>query len=106
MARSFLPAPCLGILFSIYGLAQIPATITPRSRPPASQPRPALRSDTPLVVIPTWVTTAAGASVTTLKKENFHVIEDNVEQTITYFNKDDAPLSIGLLFDASGSMRN
>jgi len=34
------------------------------------------------------------------------VIEDNVEQRIAYFTKDDAPLSIGLLFDTSGSMRN
>jgi len=106
MARA---AICIGGLFSISVLAQIPATITPRARPPES-PRSespgVLRADSSLVVIPTWVTTAAGASVTSLNKENFRVIEDNVEQPIAYFNKDDAPLSIGLLFDTSGSMRN
>ena len=52
------------------------------------------------------MTNAVGASVTTLSRENFRVTENNVEQPITYFDKDDAPLSIGLLFDTSGSMRN
>jgi len=33
-------------------------------------------------------------------------MEDNVEQPIAYFIRDDAPLSIGLLFDSSGSMRS
>jgi Ca-activated chloride channel homolog len=114
MPRTCLPAVCLGVLFSVSVIAQTPAAITPRSRPATSQreQRPdlerqtVLRTDSSLVVIPTWVTTAAGASVTSLNKENFRVTEDNVEQPIAYFNKDDAPLSIGLLFDASGSMRN
>ncbi len=114
MARACLPAFCLGILSSISvvaqdGAAQTPATITPRVRPQASQPSGTpgvLRADSSLVVIPTWVTTAAGSSVTSLNRENFRVTEDNVEQPIAYFNKDDAPLSIGLLFDTSGSMRN
>jgi VWFA-related protein len=47
-----------------------------------------------------------GISVTDLDKANFQVFEDNVEQTITHFAKDDAPVSIGLVFDASESMRN
>jgi Ca-activated chloride channel homolog len=109
MAWACLPALCLGALFSLSALGQIPATITPRLRPPASQrsqPQGVLRSDASLVVIPTWVTTAAGASVTSLSKDNFRVTDDNVEQRIAYFIKDDAPLSIGLLFDTSGSMRD
>jgi Ca-activated chloride channel family protein len=112
MARPHLPAVCLGAMFSISALAQTPAIITPRPRPPASPGAPGtnsranLRSDSSLVVIPAWVSTASGAPVTTLDKENFHVMEDNVEQPISYFIKDDAPLSIGLLFDSSGSMRD
>ena len=81
------------------------------SRPPAS---PAagdtlpvnIRIDTTLVLIPAHVTTGDGASVTDLSQNNFHVSEDNVEQKITYFAKDDAPISIGVLLDTSGSMRN
>jgi Ca-activated chloride channel family protein len=105
MTRAYLPAVCLGVLFSISALPQIPATITPRpSR--STEPQAVLRTDSSLVVIPAWVTTAAGASVTSLNRENFRVTEDNVEQKIAYFIRDDAPLSIGLLFDISGSMRN
>ncbi len=63
-----------------------------------------LRVDVPLVEIPVHVTTPLGASVTTLKKGNFRVFEDDVEQDITHFAMDDAPLSIGLVFDSSGSM--
>ncbi len=73
---------------------------------PAPDPVPDLRVDVPLALIPVHVTTGLGSSVTNLKKENFRVLEDGVEQTITHFSSEDAPVSIGLLFDASGSMRN
>jgi Ca-activated chloride channel family protein len=69
-------------------------------------PRADLSVDVPLVLIPVHVTTPLGASVTTLQQSNFHLFEDGVEQKITHFASDDAPLSVGFLFDASGSMRN
>ncbi|HEY6393502.1 MAG TPA: VWA domain-containing protein [Bryobacteraceae bacterium] len=69
-------------------------------------PHPHLRIDSNLVLIPVHVTTAAGTSVTNLAPEHFHLFEDNAEQKITHFAKDDAPISIGLLFDSSGSMHN
>jgi len=65
-----------------------------------------LRVDMSLVLVPVHVTTPLGVSVTDLKKSNFKIFENNVEQAITHFAKDDAPLSVGFLFDASGSMRN
>jgi Ca-activated chloride channel family protein len=74
---------------------------------PATELSPAhLRVDTSLVLVPVQVTTTLGISVTDLNKTNFQIYEDNIEQTITHFAKDDAPVSIGLVFDASGSMRN
>jgi Ca-activated chloride channel family protein len=69
-------------------------------------PHPHLRVDSTLVLIPAHVTTAAGTSVTNLTPEHFRLFEDNVEQKITHFAKDDAPISIGLVFDTSGSMHN
>lgn len=96
-----------GALLSLPCAAQIPAVITPRPHaPPTPVPRNMLRSDSSLVVIPAWVTTAAGVSVTSLRKENFRLLDDNVEKPIAFFAKDDAPLSVGLLFDISGSMKN
>jgi Ca-activated chloride channel family protein len=88
-----------------------PVSIAARIRPEASAasihyPQATLRIDSSLVLIPVHVTTALGASVTTLSRENFQLFEDTAEQKITCFAKDDAPLSIGLLFDSSGSMHN
>jgi VWFA-related protein len=83
--------------------------IEPRAKrqPAASVDAPSadLRVTVPLVMVPVHVTTPLGASVTNLSKENFRIFEDNVEQTITYFALEDAPISIGLVFDTSGSMR-
>lgn len=65
------------------------ATITkPETRPVAD-----LRIDVPLVLIPVHVTTPLGASVTTLHRNNFHLFENGVEQNITQFARDDAPIS-------------
>jgi Ca-activated chloride channel family protein len=85
--------------------------IVPRVPPqPRSQQspltEPVLRVDSALVLIPAHVTHAWGDSVTGLTAGRFHIYEDDVEQTIASFSAEDAPLSIGLLFDASGSMRN
>ena len=46
----------------------------------------------------------SGKSVQTLAKDDFHVYEDGVPQTISSFRHEDLPVSIGLLIDSSGSM--
>ncbi len=65
---------------------------------------PNLRVDTNLVLVPITVTTPLNQIVTGMEKENFRLFEDKIEQEITYFASFDAPISIGLVFDASGSM--
>src|SRR5581483_2367188 len=80
--------------------------ITPRLLKKDAIPAADLRVDVPLVQIPVHVTNALGASVTNLKADNFEILEDGVPQKITHFSSEDAPISIGMLFDASGSMRN
>src|SRR5579862_2672260 len=71
-----------------------------------SLPEPTLRVDSSLVLIPAQVTTREGAPIMDLKRKDFRIYEDGAEQEISYFAKDDAPVSIGLLLDSSGSMRN
>jgi Ca-activated chloride channel family protein len=44
--------------------------------------------------------------VTDLGREHFQLWEDKVEQKIEYFSAEDIPLSIGLIFDATGSMKD
>ena len=63
-----------------------------------------LRVDTNLVLIPVAVTDTRNRFLLGLQKEDFHLFEDGVEQDVAHFSGEDAPLSVGLLFDDSGSM--
>src|SRR6476661_8450287 len=71
-----------------------------------SFPEPTLRVDSSLVLIPAQVTTRQGSPIMDLNRKDFRIYEDGAEQEISYFAKDDAPVSVGLLLDSSGSMRN
>jgi len=98
------------VLFLVFAF-QNAGPIEPRGHLTASAkveatPAVDLRVDVPLVLIPVHVTTSLGKSVINLSQDSFHIFEDGVEQKITHFAAEDAPISIGFLFDASGSMRN
>ena len=85
------------------------ANIAPRIREKnaaeLSEPKkPDIRVDTTLVLIPVAVLDPLRKFVTGLDKENFKVFEDKVEQEIVSFSAEDAPLSICIVFDTSGSM--
>lgn len=57
-----------------------------------------------LVLIPVTVTDNKGRVVSGLEKEHFTLFEDTEQQEITHFAAEDAPASIGIVFDASDSM--
>src|SRR2546427_6647237 len=85
------------------------ATIEPRQRPGAKadiRPQANIRVDSNLVLIPVTVTDPLNRFVTGLEKENFKVFEDKKEQPLSQFSSEDAPLSVGVVFDCSGSMGN
>ncbi len=63
-----------------------------------------IRVDTTLVLIPVTVTDGSHRFVLGLEKKDFSVSEDGVSQKIAQFSGEDAPLSVGLLVDTSGSM--
>jgi Ca-activated chloride channel family protein len=63
-----------------------------------------IRVNKELVLINVTVTDPLNRFVTGLEKQHFRLFEDKVEQTITSFSSEDAPISIGLVFDTSGSM--
>ena len=84
------------------------ATIQPRPRPPSKDPaipRPALRVDTSLVLVPVTVNDELNHPVTGLDKEHFRLFDDKEEQTIASFSNEDEPIALGVVFDTSGSMR-
>jgi len=82
--------------------------ITPHPRSPIGKtepvPRANIRVDTTLVPIPVSVMDPLRRFVTRLDKKDFKLYEDRVEQEITYLSNEDAPVSVGIVFDTSGSM--
>ena len=64
------------------------------------------RVNVDLILVPVTVTDSFGKLVTGLDKENFQIYEGKEEQVIRHFSSEDSPVSIGIVFDTSGSMKN
>jgi Ca-activated chloride channel homolog len=70
-------------------------------------PLPAeFRASAQLVLVPVTVTDHSGKSILGLRAKDFNILEDRVAQPIKSFSAEDAPCSVGLVLDISGSMRN
>jgi Ca-activated chloride channel homolog len=105
-------------LLGVPGFAQNPDVddihITPRAEPDksdlAESPEvvgthaPMIRKKVDLVLVPVTVTDAMNRLVTGLDKENFQVYEGKEQQDVRHFSSEDAPISLGVIFDMSGSM--
>ena len=87
-------------------VAQRGAPQTPQAPSPAAEDR-TLSVNVNLVDVLFTVADKKGKFITNLKKENFKVLEDDKPQTITNFSSEtDLPLTIALLVDTSGSIRD
>jgi Ca-activated chloride channel homolog len=87
--------------------AQIPTA--PAQPPPPTQQNAQdnkIRVDVNLVVLHTTVLDDRGKFADGLKQDNFRVFEDKVEQKLSVFKREDIPVSMGLVIDNSGSMRD
>ena len=96
-----------GLCLAAQEVGQSSAPIVPRPKAGAKPdilPRSDIRVDTNLVLIPVTVTDPMNRFVTGLEKENFKLFEDKKEQNISAFSSEDAPISVGVVFDCSGSM--
>ena len=63
-----------------------------------------LKVDVDLVLVPVTITDPMNRLVTGLEKDNFQLYEGNSQQEIRTFSSEDAPVSLGVIFDSSGSM--
>jgi Ca-activated chloride channel family protein len=88
--------------------AQLSGPDSPNLAPaqPAAKPGQALQFNVELALVTVTVTEPYNRLVTGLEKENFRAFEDGVEQEIVHFSSEDVPVSIGVIFDMSGSMAN
>ena len=66
-------------------------------------PTRTINVDVDLVLVNATVTDGRNRFVQDLGKEHFRLWEDKVEQEITHFNAEDSPVSLGIIFDRSGS---
>jgi Ca-activated chloride channel family protein len=66
----------------------------------------AFRASTQMVLVPVTVTDRNGKSVEGMRATDFNILEDQIAQQIVSFGTEDAPCSVGLVLDISGSMRN
>lgn len=104
-ARAFISI-CLICPAAILCAEQPRVSIAPRAaRLHNKGPAPDIRVDVKLAVIPVTVTDPLGAPYPELTREDFRLFEDGVEQELQYLSSDDSPVSVGVIFDASESMK-
>ncbi|MGE5489130.1 MAG: VWA domain-containing protein [bacterium] len=72
----------------------------------AQEGNPIYRSDARLVVLHATVVDRKGEFLTNLPQSAFKVYEDGVEQSLRIFRREDVPVSMGIVIDNSGSMRD
>ena len=76
----------------------------PSATPPPDDPSKPIAVRTDLVTLTLTVTDLYGRYVSGLTKNAFTIMDNNKEQEVTFFSDSDAPVSVGILFDVSGSM--
>jgi Ca-activated chloride channel homolog len=99
------------LLHSVTVRAQIPVETPPPPPPPSqdagrTQSGSKIQVDVNLVVLHTTVLDDRGKFVEGLGQDSFRVYEDKAEQKLSVFKREDIPVSMGLVIDNSGSMRD
>ena len=82
---------------------QVSAPVDDADRELRNSSKP-FRSDVNLVLVPVSVRDDLNEPVTTLKKDNFNVYENEQEQKVEEVWKEDGPVSVGIILDFSKSM--
>jgi len=94
----------LGLVWASGARAQQQST--PPAPPAQKSEEYRIRRDVNLVVLHATVLDDRGRFVPDLRQESFRVFEDKVEQKLAIFKREDVPVSVGLVIDNSGSMRD
>ena len=106
MGRWALGIAFLAILATV-AVAQDDVHIVPRvkpAQPVLSTEAPSIRVNVDLALVPVLVTDYNGIPQSGLLPGHFRLFFDGREEEIRYFSEEDAPISIGLILDRSGSM--
>jgi VWFA-related protein len=97
-AVQHLRRTALAILLAVFLSALAPARAGGAQAPPAN-----IKVDVRLVNLNVRVRDRSGEPLPNLRKEDFHVLEDGIPQTLSHFQPVTAPVHLALLLDLSGS---
>ena len=115
MVRSGVPRRAIAVAGAALAIGMLLVAATPRvaaqrpatgQNPPAGQPGDDVRLGTELVVLDVSVIDRSNRPVFDIPRDRFAVTEDGVPQTVDFFSKELAPVSLGVAIDTSGSMRS
>jgi Ca-activated chloride channel family protein len=96
-----------GVLVAALAVAALALAQKPPVTPPSEQDEaPTFTAETNLVVLHASVFDKSGKLLTNVPQSAFHVFENGVEQPIKNFRREDVPVSMGIVIDNSGSMRD
>ena len=96
MKMTFKATVCAAVLVLLCGAATFAG---------GSDNKPLIRVGVDTVFVNVTVVDPLNRCVTGLEQDVFRVFENKVEQKIAYFSEEEAPVSVGILFDRSGSMK-
>ncbi|HJT87316.1 MAG TPA: VWA domain-containing protein [Bryobacteraceae bacterium] len=112
MSKLFTPAICIALFF--WGAAAVraaddsngPNFLEQHQRLQPTHPAAGIdiRVDANMTLVPVTVTDDLGRNVRGLRKQNFRVFDGAEPRPIVSFSQQDAPVSVGLVFDCSRSM--
>jgi Ca-activated chloride channel family protein len=91
--------PCVALMMTAFGVC---GSTWPQQ---AQEPPPVLSVHTDLVTLPVTVVDRNGGFVSGLRQDDFTVYDNGESRPIEFFTNEDAPVTIGLVIDSSGSMR-
>lgn len=94
---------CSTALAFLLAFPLYPVTATQEKSAPQQDP-PTIKVDVDLVTLTATVLDRKGQFAPDLQKEDFVIYEEGVPQEIAVFQKQDVPVSVGIVFDTSGSM--
>jgi len=106
LTLSLATCVCAALALATAGVRAAAGAPSQGPPPPPRQGEYRMRLDTEMVVLYASVLDERGNFVPSLEENNFRVYEDRVEQKVSVFKKEDVPVSIGLVVDNSGSMRD
>ncbi len=99
-------ATLLSVALPAVMIARAARSRSPQENSAEKKTNQTLKVDVDLVLVNATVTDQLNRYVSGLESEHFQVWEDKIEQKVAYFNAEDVPISIGIIFDVSGSMKD